>query len=354
MILDYLKELVVDFWAVAAEMSPYLLFGFLIAGVFSVLLPEKFINKHLSGKGLLPVFKASAFGVPLPLCSCGVIPVATSLYKRGASKASTISFLISTPQTGVDGMLVTYSLLGWLFAIFKPIVAFITGMLGGVLTSIFSKKHNISDEPDNSKQQCPHCENDQPNEQGYNQNIIKRIFKHGFVALPRDVGKAMLFGLALAALISALVPDDFFAEKLGRGFLPLVIMMFAGIPVYVCTTASVPVAAAMILKGLSPGAAFVFLMTGPATNAATFVTVWKILGRAPALVYIFVVAGCSLIFGLLLDWIVVHTTLEVVTKPTQMLPDIVKNLSAVILLAVLLTAIFTAPKQHEHSNKDEK
>ena len=151
--------------------------------------------------------------------------------------------------------------------------------------------------------------------------------------------------MVIAAVISALVPDGYFAEKLGTGILPMVIMMFLGIPVYVCATASVPVAAALILKGITPGAALVFLMTGPATNAASFVTIWKVLGRASAITYLITVAGCALSGGILLDYIAAGVDFQIATRPGWMLPPVVKYISAVVLLIVLVVAIFSREKR---------
>lgn len=322
-----------DFWATVTEMSPYLLFGFLVAGILSVLVSQRLVEKHLGGTGIWPLFKASIFGVPLPLCSCGVIPVSMSLHKHGASKGATIAFLLSTPQTGVDSIFVTLSLLGPVFAIFRPIAALVTGIVGGILTNIFSR------ESDGSQPHPPKCTDECC---GTAQNRkLKRGLKYGFVTLPRDIGKAMLVGLLIAAFISALVPDGYFAEKLGTGFFAMVVMMFLGIPVYVCATASVPVAAALILKGLTPGAALVFLMTGPATNAASFVTIWKIMGRKTAITYLATVAACALLSGILIDFIAAGADFEIVTRPHWMLPDSVKNISAGLLLAVLAVAIFS-------------
>jgi hypothetical protein len=175
--------------------------------------------------------------------------------------------------------------------------------------------------------------------------------KYGFVTLPRDIGKAMLVGLIIAAVITSLVPDNFFSDHLGTGILAMIIMMFLGIPVYVCATASVPVAAALILKGLSPGAALVFLMTGPATNAASFVIIWKTLGKVTALTYLGTVAGCALAAGILLDLLAKGAEFEIVTKPMRMLPMPVKYAAAVILLAILAFAIVTGKKSH---HKDEE
>jgi hypothetical protein len=335
--MEFATQLLSDFWATVAEMSPYLLFGFLVAGILSVLVSQQIVERHLGGRGFWPRLKASLCGIPLPLCSCGVIPVSMSLHKHGAAKGSTISFLLSTPQTGADSIFVTLSLLGPLFAVFRPLVALGTGLAGGTLVDLLG--YTPEDHRRAPKKCTDQCCGGQSNKK------ISRGLKYGFVTLPRDIGRPMLLGLAIAALISAFVPEGFFAEQLGTGILAMVVMMFLGIPVYVCATASVPVAAAMIAKGLTPGAALVFLMTGPATNAASFVTIWKVLGRTTAIIYIATVAGCALLSGIILDLIAAGLDFEIVTRPHWMLPAAVKYVSAVALLAVLAFAIVTG-KRH--------
>jgi len=336
---DFIKLIITDFWDTIAEMSPYLLFGFFVAGLLSVLVSQQLVEKHLGGGGLWPLLKASIFGVPLPLCSCGVIPVAMSLHKHGASKGSTIAFLLSTPQTGVDSIFVTLSLLGPVFAIFRPVAALITGLVGGTVVDVFEQGRMArKSPPEKCTDEC--CSSKK------NTGRVVRGLKYGFVTLPRDIGKAMLLGLVIAAFISALVPDGYFAEKLGTGIFAMVVMMFLGIPVYVCATASVPVAAALILKGLTPGAALVFLMTGPATNAASFITIWKALGRITAIIYLATVAGCALLGGILLDLLATRADIEIAAHPHWMLPAVIKYASAVVLLAILGYALFSKTKNH--------
>ncbi|MHC4482196.1 MAG: SO_0444 family Cu/Zn efflux transporter [Planctomycetota bacterium] len=338
---DFVRSIIVDFWGTVAEMSPYLLFGFLVAGILSVLISQRFVEKHLGGRGVWPLLKASLFGVPLPLCSCGVIPVSMSLHKHGASKGSTISFLLSTPQTGVDSVFVTLSLLGPLFAVFRPLVALVTGVVGGILVNVFG-------ESSEDKSKAPPKCSDEYCDDSENKKKFARGLKYGFITLPRDIGKAMLVGLVIAAVISAVVPDDFFAEKLpGKGILAMIVMMFLGIPVYVCATASVPVAAALISKGLAPGVALVFLITGPATNAAAFTTIWKVLGGRTAIVYLFTVAVCAIGAGLLLDALFPGLGTSVQTHMHQMQRSILGHISAVVLLAVLAFAIVGEGKKEE-------
>jgi hypothetical protein len=339
---DFIKLIITDFWSTIAEMSPYLLFGFFVAGLLSVLVSQQLVEKHLGGRGLLPLLKASIFGVPLPLCSCGVIPVSMSLHKHGASKGSTIAFLLSTPQTGVDSIFVTLSLLGPVFAVFRPVAALITGIVGGTFVDLFEKDGEIQKSPaEKCTDEC--CSTEKTS------RVVKGL-KYGFVTLPRDIGKAMLLGLIIAAFISALVPDGYFAEKLGTGIFAMVVMMFLGIPVYVCATASVPVAAALIMKGLTPGAALVFLMTGPATNAASFITIWKTLGRTTAIIYLATVAGCALLGGILLDLLATSVDIDITAHPHWMLPAIVKYISAVVLLAVLGYALFSKATKTTNSS----
>lgn len=329
---DFLQVFAKDSWNTLAEMSPYLLFGFLVAGMLSVLISAEFVERHLGGSGIWPLLKASAFGVPLPLCSCGVIPVTMSLRKHGASKGACIAFLLSTPQTGADSILVTLSLLGPVYAIFRPLAALITGLIGGGLVHIVDPQHD--------GQSSPQCDDACCAGKKQKPKIV-RVLRHGFVTLPGDIGKAMLAGLVIAAIISAVVPEDFFAPFLGGGILAMVVMMALGIPVYVCATASVPVAVALLAKGVSPGAVMVFLMTGPATNAAALATIWANLGRRTAITYIATVAACSIAAGLLLDRIVQGIGSDIVFKPSWMLPPVVKYVSAVVLLAVLIFAMIS-------------
>ena len=365
--LDFLLRLMVDFWATVAQMSPYLLFGFFVAGLLSVFVSQRMVERHLGGSGFLPVLKATLFGIPLPLCSCGVIPVAMSLRQHGATKGSTVSFLLSTPQTGVDSIFVTYSLLGPVFAIYRPLAALVTGLVGGVLVNLFGQETGVGPEAPGPRDQgsppppvpaaaSPSAPPDlappatvPPGASCCHAVKPGRKFlngmKYGFVSLPRDIGKPLLVGLVIAALISALVPADFFAARLGQGLPAMLVMMLIGIPIYVCASASVPVAAAMILKGLSPGAALVFLITGPATNAAGLATIWKTLGRRTAILYLLTVAGCALAAGIVLDSLIQSVDIGIASHMHHMGPSVVQYVSAVVLLAVLGYAFLAAKRR---------
>lgn len=324
-------------WDTLREMAPFLLFGFFVAGVLSVFIQPETVEHHLGGSGFKQVLKAALFGVPLPLCSCGVIPVGASLRRHGASAGATTSFLISTPQTGVDSIMVTLSLLGPVFAIFRPIVSFVSGVFGGALVNAFGPEQNPS-QP-NGPICVGECCTGTPG-----QNRFLRAIRYGFITLPRDINRALIVGVMVAGLIAAIVPDDYFSTILGGGILSMLVMMLVGIPIYVCATASVPIAAALIMKGVSPGAALVFLMTGPATNAATISTVWKTMGRRTAGLYLGTVAGASILAGLLLDVVISGAPGAAIHAPHWMMPGEIKTAAAVVLLGVLLAA-FVRPSR---------
>ena len=342
--MEFTTAILLDFWDTLSEMAPYLLFGFLVAGLLSVWISPAVVERHLGGKGFWPILKASLFGIPLPLCSCGVIPVAMSLHKHGASKGATASFLLSTPQTGVDSILVTYSLMGPAMAIFRPMAALVTGLFGGTLVELVEKNHPPTEPQKNCDQDC--CAADRPKI-----NWFVRAMRHGFITLPNDIGGAMLVGLAVAAVIAAAVPDDFFASWLsaGGGIVAMLVMMAVGIPVYVCATASVPVAVAMMAKGLSPGAAMVFLMTGPATNAAGLATLWAVLGKRSAIAYLASIVICSLTFGLILDRFIFVGGFDPAEHcHTAMLPAWFEGLSAILLLAILGVGVYRKAARKKH------
>jgi uncharacterized membrane protein YraQ (UPF0718 family)/copper chaperone CopZ len=292
-------------WAVFGAMAPYLLLGFFVAGLLSVVISPEWVERHLGGNGLGQVFKASLFGVPLPLCSCGVIPVAASLRRHGASKGATTAFLLSTPQTGVDSIAVTYALLGPFLAVVRPMAAFITGVFGGGLVQAFNGdgvavEGAVDDNAKESSCSDACCDDEKPKDRP---KIIEALH-YGLVILPRDIGKALILGVAISGLIAAFVAPQALESYLGGGLLPMLAAMAIGIPLYVCATASTPIALGLIHAGLSPGAALVFLISGPATNTAALTTLWKVLGRRAAVLYLITVAVASLATGLAVDGLI--------------------------------------------------
>lgn len=289
--LEFLRNYISEFINLCNEMSPYLLLGFIFAGILHVYIKKVNTIKYLGKKNLRAVINAALIGIPLPLCSCGVIPTGISLSKNGASKGASVSFLISTPQTGIDSILVTYSMLGLPFAIIRPFIAFITGIVGGFLTNVYDDSEydevNIEESEDNS-----------------NKPKFKRFLHYAFVEFLQDISKWLVIGLALAALISVLLPDDFFTTYINSPFLNILIILAASVPLYVCATGSVPVAAVLLMKGLSPGAALVFLMAGPATNMATISVIGNAMGRKTLITYLASIIGGAVFFGLFIDYII--------------------------------------------------
>ncbi|MCX6984502.1 MAG: permease [Lentisphaerae bacterium] len=278
-----------------------------------------------------------------------------SLRKKGAGKGAATSFLISTPQTGVDSILVTYSMLGPVFAIFRPIAAFVSGIFGGMLVDVFdSETKPIKDETLKESTCCCHEKKEKCCEkEDRKSGIIRRVITYGFVTLMDDIAKSLLVGILLAAAISLVVPENWFASMaIGTGFTGMIVMMLFGIPLYVCATASVPIAAVLIAKGVSPGAVFVFLMTGPATNAAAIAIVWNLIGRRSALIYLGTLMVSALAFGLLLDNINVLSS-GALSEACHHAPGatMYEQISATILL--LLMSISLAKPLFGHSKLKE-
>jgi len=327
MIIEFLISFLSEFWVVLCEMSPYLILGFFIAGVLSIMVTPDFVTRHLGDRKLWSIVKATILGVPLPLCSCGVIPVSASLRRNGAGRGATTAFLISTPQTGVDSIMVTYSLLGPVFAIFRPIAALITGIIGGIITTLVEKNGLIKNTPAEK--------NNEKLLDNSVSNKIKHVFEYGFISLPKDISKTLMIGLVVAGLISSLIPDDFFIGIFSAGIVAMLLMMIAGIPIYVCATASVPIAAALIMKGVSPGVALVFLLTGPATNAATISTIWKIMGKWTVAVYLLTVSISALLSGIFVDYIFSINIVPDYIISHSMTIGLLGHISAIALLLIL-------------------
>ncbi len=292
--MSWLVSFISDFWSelviLTLEMAPYLLLGFLFAGILYAWFPSHKVARYLGKNNTAAVLNAAVLCIPLPLCSCGVIPTGVSFYKNGASKGSAVSFLISTPQTGVDSILVTWSLLGLPMAIIRPIIAFVTGVFGGILTNRLEKKeehntvHKENAEIKNSKKI----------------GLIEML-RYAFGEFLEDIVKWLTIGLLFAALIAVIIPDDFFLRYLSNDYLSMLIILVASIPLYVCATGSVPIAAVLMLKGLSPGAAIVFLMAGPATNAATISVIGNSMGRRTLFRYLISITAGAFLFGVIVN-----------------------------------------------------
>lgn len=313
--MEYLEKYLDELWFLLLEMAPWLLLGLIFAGLLKVYFPQKHIDKYLGKSTFKSAVNASLLGIPMPLCSCGVIPTGISFYKNGASKGATNSFLISTPQTGVDSIFATYSMLGWPFALLRPIVAFFTGVVGGALTNWFLKEKPVPSSPFSQfkidvatvsgKELCEDedCGCESSDEIDKRHSIV-RAADYAFVELLQDIAKWLILGFLVAALIAVILPDDFFSRFQGYGLLEILVILLASVPIYICATGSIPIAAVLLLKGVSPGAALVFLMAGPATNVATMTVLGKTMGRKSLLIYLSTIIIGAVVFGLLTNWLI--------------------------------------------------
>ncbi len=310
-------------------MAPYILFGLIFAGILHELVPDTIVKNHLGKDSIWSVIKATIFGIPLPVCSCGVIPLATSIKKSGASNGSTLSFLISTPITGVDSILATYGMFGWAFTIYRVITSMIISIIAGVLANFYGEKEepakpkpafsmatptqNTSSAMNFSAVQTPQTPKEEECSEGSccssgscdtkKSSIVVSAFSYAFGTLLKDIASPLLVGLLLGALITVAIPENLSAILIEYSWLSYIIVIAIAVPMYVCATASLPIAAGLMLADVSPGAVFVFLSAGPATNTVTIGVVKKMLGTRTLYIYLGTIIIASVIFGFGLDYV---------------------------------------------------
>jgi uncharacterized membrane protein YraQ (UPF0718 family)/copper chaperone CopZ len=321
--LDTLINILIEVWRLLLIVSPWLLIGLLIAGIIHSFIGEEFIRRNLGGSGFIPILKSTLFGIPLPVCSCGVIPIAAGLRKDGASKASTMAFLVSTPTTGIDSIFVTYAFLGSIYMIARPLAALIAGLLIGIL--IYSSE----------KETAPGV-----SDHGIHSHIslserIKQSLYYGFRILPQDLGKTLLFGIILGGLLTALVPQDIASVYLSNPFIAYPLMLIISVPLYVCAIGAVPIAAALLTKGLVPGAALAFLIAGPATNTITLAFVGKKMGKKVLILYLISIVSIAIVFGILLDVITSGIEIKQMLSSGGKLPYVLQLVCSILLLIII-------------------
>ena len=337
------------------EAAPWLVLGLIIGGLIKVIIPTKLLHKHLTGDGFLSVMKAALFGAPLPLCSCGVIPAALGLRKAGASKSATISFLVSTPETGIDSVSVSYALLGPFMAIVRPVAAIVSAITAGLLVArskelnpaVNLNKVNEKDEKEASccaiptavEEQDSCCGSEKSEDENSQTNLFQKM-KEGIVYSFVDLFDKILFwlciGIFFAAAVKTFVPISFLTEW--NGFPAMIVMLFVGIPMYVCAVASTPIAAGLLLAGISPGTAMVFLMAGPATNISTLGVIKKELGRQSLIAYLVGVCVTALITGFIVDYLVAHLGIDIqgqIAHNHEMIPEYIEWMALLLLLSVV-------------------
>ncbi len=309
-------------------MAIYILVGLIFAGLLHEIVPDSIVTKHLGSDTVGSVVKSTLFGIPLPVCSCGVIPIATSIKKSGASKGATLTFLISTPITGVDSILATFGMFGWVFTIYRVITSMIIATVAGILANIYAKEvkpassfsaapstttvspMNFSAvQPVASEQELASCCSSTGDKK--HRFSLTESLTYAFGTLLGDIAKPLFWGLIIGALITTAIPDDFSAILTHYNWLSYFIVVAIAVPMYVCATASLPIAAGLVLAGVSPGAAFVFLSAGPATNTVTIGVVKKMLGAKTLVIYLGSIIVGSVAFGLLLDTIFAANAMDI-------------------------------------------
>lgn len=323
-------ELVKTSWDILAEFAPYLLIGFSIAGLLHYLIPPKLIIQQLGKANFFSVLKAAILGIPLPLCSCSVIPVASSMRKIGASRGATISFLSSTPQTGVDSVLATYGLFGWAFTVIKLAVALLCGLVSGILVDIFCKKadESLTELPEPIKNDSPHTP--------IKSKSLQASLRYFFVELPLDLYIPLLIGIFIAGMINSFLPSDFFSGTFSSGLLAFLGITLISLPLYVCAVESLPLAFALLSAGISPGAVLVFLIVGPATNSATILATLKIIGKQATIIYIITLVIIAWISGFLMNLFLDVQMHDIKAQHTHLSKW--NHISAGVLLAYFLNA----------------
>lgn len=338
--LKLLEKFAVETYRLFIEISPYLILGFFFAGLLHTLLGEKYIQKHFAKSGIWSTIKAAIFGIPLPVCSCAVIPLAESLRKDGASKSSTMAFLVSTPSSGIDSIMATYALMGPVFAVFRPIASLISGVIVGIVT------HFKGGEKENNQQIQP-VEMSKQNSNGIKpdskpKKSIKEVFTYGFKVIPSEISKWLVIGVIIGGAISALVPAEFGVKYLmGSPLLNYVVILLISVPLYVCATGSIPIAAALITKGVLPGAALALLVAGPATNSVTISFVYKKMGKKVAFFYVLSIVIAAVAAGVVFDLLVPVSALDltfVTGGKGAHLPEYVKIVCAVIMVYIFMNS----------------
>ena len=297
--MELANELANNFLVLLNAMAIYILVGLFIAGILKQLVPDDFVSKHLGKGSVSSVIKATLFGIPLPVCSCSVIPLAQSLRKEGASKGAVQSFLISTPITGVDSILATFSFFGLLFTIFRVVSSVIIAIIVGLIQNIVDKDNEIKiDENTNSCCCSSSCASTKKEKENFS---IKNVFIYAYVTLFKDMVKPIFIGLIFGALFTTFAPKEYTSLLFDNQILTYFVIMLFSMPLYVCATASLPIAAALMMEGMSAGAAFIFLTAGPATSIITMSVVYKTLGKLSLIIYLSTIAILSFIFGLSFD-----------------------------------------------------
>lgn len=360
--MNYITEFINNFFLLTDAMSIYIMVGLFFAGVLKQLIPDDFVAKNLGKDSTSSVIKATVFGIPLPVCSCSVIPIAQGLKKEGASKGAVQSFLISTPITGADSILATFSFFGLVFTIFRLISSIIIAITVGLIQNFIEVKDKVIQKANpmtfsavqgvnnNSfslnaikKEQdissCCSSNSSCGNSNKKSAFSFKAVIKYAYETLFVDMAKALAIGLVLGALFTTFIPKEYSSLLFENQILTYFVILLFAIPLYTCATASLPIAAAFMLQGMSGGAAFVFLTAGPATSAVTISVVYKMLGKTSVIIYVSTIAIMSLIFGFAFDSL--FGNLEILNISHHMEEtSLLNRISSILMLLLIAYYLF--------------
>ncbi|MGB3751797.1 MAG: SO_0444 family Cu/Zn efflux transporter [Arcobacteraceae bacterium] len=327
-----------NFLTLLNAMSIYIMLGLLCAGILKQIIPDNFVSKHLGKSSIGSVVKATLFGVPLPVCSCSVIPLAQGLKKEGASKGAVQSFLISTPITGVDSILATYSLFGFIFTLFRVVSSIVIAISVGLIQNLVQKKDNeITSKEEEVTSCCSSSSCTTPTSK--KKFSFLNVVKYGYITLFSDMAKALLIGLLLGSLFVTFVPKEYTHILFENQFLTYIVVMLFAMPLYTCATASLPIAAAFMLQGMSPGAVFIFLTAGPATSIVTMSVVYKLLGKTSLIIYLVVIATLGLLFGFIYDTFFQELSLVNISLHHEH-TNIINHLSSLAMILLICYHLF--------------
>jgi hypothetical protein len=328
--MELFQKYLAETWAMTSQLAPWLLVGFALAGFISLALRRSLVTRVLGKPGIGSIVKATLVGVPMPLCSCGVIPVAAAIREKGAGKGATAAFLASTPETGIDSAVATWGMLGPVMMVVRIVMAFVTGITAGLLVQ-FVTRHE--------KEATP------AHEEGHNhaaepRQSIADALRYAFTTMPRDMAPSLFTGILLAGAVAAFIPADFFARIGVHGILAYVVVTLFAVPLYVCSTGSIPLALAMMQAGFTPGGALVFLISGPATNAATIATMRRYLGTRAIVAYLAAIIGTAWIAGALIDAGLGKESILAQMPHDMSSPSVIGQICAVILTALMLRGLW--------------
>lgn len=347
-IMNIIYEILRESWNIYLEVSIYMLFGFFFAAILFVFLKTDKIKKYLGQGRVKPVILAALFGIPIPLCSCGVVPVAISLKKQGANNGAALSFMIATPESGIDSIAISFAMLGPVLTFIRTFAGFLTAISTGIVQNFFTPIDNEKSVDANKKNLILSCENKKPFK---SEKFMAKFFagiKYAYMDLLQDIAKPFVVGILIAGCISFFLPDDIVLLANKHHIISIFLMLIAGIPMYVCATSSTPIAAALILKGLNPGAAIVFLIAGPATNAATINIIKHEFGKKTLLIYLIMIVLCSVFIALFVDWFYSYQNIFLQITSTKALfffPTKIQFTAACLLFILIIFNFAIAAKR---------